>query len=75
MNERQNKYKKIFPQKSISGITFLFGNLATGHCLGKTIPCLSPSDHADYNDTGLKSLSYPGTESIKVQTDRRLWIL
>ncbi len=52
-----------------------FGNLATGPFSGKLFPVRPPSDHADYNDTGLKSLSYPGTESIKVQTDRHFWIL
>ncbi len=51
-----------------------FGNLATGHFSGKFFPIRPLSDHADYNDTGLKSLSYPGTESIKVQTDRQTFL-
>ncbi len=63
-----------FPQKSISGITFLFGNLATGHFSGKLFLNGPSSSHAGSNDTGLMSVSGPGAEPIKVQTDRQTFL-
>ncbi len=55
-NERQNMYKKICPQKSISGVTLLFGNLATGHFSTKFCPFVPLSGHTGSNDTGLTSV-------------------
>jgi hypothetical protein len=50
---------------------FFFGNLATGHFSGKIFPKILGSGHAGSNDTGLKSVSRPGAESIECQTDRQ----
>jgi hypothetical protein len=58
----------FFPLKSISGIKFFFGNLATGHFSGKFFPKIVGSGHAGSNDTGLKSVSRPGAEPIECQT-------
>ncbi len=46
--------------------------MATGHFSGKLFPNGPPSDHAGSNDTGLMSVSGPGAEPIKVQTDRQI---
>jgi hypothetical protein len=42
--------------------------LATGHFSGKFFPKIAGSGHAGSNDTGLKSVSRPGAESIECQT-------
>ncbi len=49
-------YKKIFPQKSNSGIRYLFGNLTTGHFSGKIFSRCTPSGPTGSNDTGLMSV-------------------
>ncbi len=49
---------------------FFFGNLATGHFSGKFVPKIAGSGDAVSNDTGLKSVSCPGAESIECQTNR-----
>jgi hypothetical protein len=49
----------------------LFGNLATGHFSGKLSRNGSPPGHTGSNDTGLMTVSGPGTEPVKVQTDRQ----
>jgi hypothetical protein len=49
----------------------LFGNLATGHFSGKLFRNGPPPGHTGSNDTGLMTVSGPGTEPIKVQTDRQ----
>jgi hypothetical protein len=76
--ERNDSFSNIktkspifFPEKSISGIMFFFGNLATGHFSGKFFPKIAGSGYAGSNDTGLKSVSRPGAESIECQTDRK----
>ncbi len=45
--------------------------MATGQFSGKLFPNGPPSGHAGSNDTGLMSVSGPGAEPIKVQTDRQ----
>jgi hypothetical protein len=64
------KKKKKIPQKSISDITFLFGNLATGHFSGKIFSHCTPSGPTGSNDTGLKTIALPGAESIAGQIDK-----
>ncbi len=59
----------FFSLKSISDITFFFGNLATGHFSGKFFLEIAGSGHAGSNDTGLKSVSRPGAEPIDCQTE------
>ncbi len=63
--------KTFFPLKSISGVTFLFGNLATGHFSGKIFSRCTPSGHTGSNDIGLKTVSLPVAESITVRTDKQ----
>ncbi len=55
------------PQKSISSLTFFFGNLATGHFEGKMSSRYTISGHTGSNHT--ESVALPGAESIAVQTD------
>jgi hypothetical protein len=45
--------------------------LATGHFSGKFFPKIAGSGHAGSNNTGLKSVSRPGAESIECQSDRK----
>jgi hypothetical protein len=52
-----------------------FGNMNAGHFPGKYFPVRPSSDRADYNNISLKSLSHPETESIKVQTDRQIFLI
>ncbi len=56
------------PQKSISGLTFFFGNSAIGHFEGKIFSHCIPSGHTGSNNTGLESVWPPGAESIAGQT-------
>jgi hypothetical protein len=63
-------YNKIFPLKSISGVTFYFGNLATDHFSGKFFSKFSALGHTGSNDNGLMSLSCPGAEPIDCQTNK-----
>ncbi len=48
----------------------LFSNLATGHFSEKLFRNGPPPGQTGSNDTGLITVSGPGTEPIKVQTDR-----
>ncbi len=48
--------------------------MATGHFSGKLFPNGPPSGHTGSNDTGLMSVSGPGAEPIKVQTDRQTFL-
>ncbi len=56
----------------------MFGNLATVclsvHFSGKLFPNGPPPGHTGSNDTGLMTVSGPGTEPIKVQTDRQTFL-
>ncbi len=45
--------------------------MATGDFSGKFVPKIVGSGYAGSNDTGLKSVSRPGAESIECQTDRK----
>jgi hypothetical protein len=57
--------------KSISGVTFFFGNLATGHFSGIFFLKIAGSGDAGSNDTGLSILSCPGAESISGHKDKQ----
>jgi hypothetical protein len=59
---------KFFPYKSIGSTFFSVGNLATGQFSGNFFPIIAGSGHAGSNDTSLKSLPRPGSESIECQT-------
>jgi hypothetical protein len=65
-----HSYNKILPLKSINGQNFFFGVSAAGHFSRKFLPYVSLSGHTGSNGTGLMFVSYPGTESIAVHTDR-----
>ncbi len=62
--------KKISPKKRISGITFVFGNLATGLYSAKFFSRCTSSGPTGSNDTGLMSVWPPGTESIAGHTHK-----
>jgi hypothetical protein len=62
-------YIYIKALKSISGVTFLFGNLANCHFFGKFCSRCTHTSPTGSNDTGLKNLVLPGAESIAIQTD------
>ncbi len=49
---------------------FVTDPLATGHFSGKLFLNGLPPGHAGSNNTSLMTVSGPGTEPIKVQTDR-----
>ncbi len=51
---------------------FYFANLATGHFSGKFFLKVSTSGYEDSNYTRLKSLSCPGAEPIKIQTNKQI---
>jgi hypothetical protein len=70
VHKEQQKYvTKFCHKKVLVAHRFFFGNSATGHFLGKLLPKILSSDDVGSNDTGLKSVSGPGTESIKCQTE------
>ncbi len=60
--------------KSISGVIFFFGNLATGHFSGKFFSRFTPSGPTDSNDTGLKTVALPEVELIAVKTNRQTFL-
>ncbi len=48
-----------------------FGNLASGHFSGKNFSRRTPLCPTGSNDTGLKTVAFPGAEFIAGQTDRQ----